>query len=384
MDTLIVKNFGPIQEANIEFGDLTLFVGPQASGKSIFLQLLKLIEDRDFIRNTLEEYNFVWNGAVGNIFDLYYGDGMDSLWDLHTEIVYDDTRIHIRYLFDKPLQKNNEELQSGQEHMFYIPAQRVLSVSDGRPKNFMEFDDSAPYVLKYFSEFLRRMLSFKGGDQEKQFPNPKKLKEPISSSIKESIYQEGEIFFDARRGQKKFSMQLSEMNLPFMTWSSGQKEFLPLLLSFYWLIDAKSLRDNIKYVVIEEPEMGLHPGAVKTVVLQVIDLLSHGYKVIVSTHSTVFLEFAWAFQFLKKSKAKEDAFLELFELKKTIQTKRLFENIMDKTINTYYFNREKDGVVVKNISSLDAGSENIAESEWGGLSTFVSRASEVVAKYIPL
>ncbi len=375
MDTLKVKNFGPIQEANVTFGDLTFLIGPQASGKSIFLQLLKLLEDRDFIRKTLEDYNFVWNGTANNIFDLYYGDGMDFLWDLHTHVTYNSKQIHLKYFFE------NNELQSSPEHIFYIPAQRVLSVSDGRPKNFNEFDNSSPFVLKYFSEFLRRTLSFKSGDQEKQFPNPQKLIEAISNSIKENIYQEGEILYDARRGQKKFSLQLSKMNLSFMTWSSGQKEYLPLLLSCYWLMETKSLHTDIKTVIIEEPEMGLHPQAIKTIVLQVLDLISRGYKVIISTHSTVFLEFAWAFQYLKKANAPEGAFLELFDLPQSPDTKGLFRNILAKTLNTYYFDRKNDKVTVKDISSLDAGSDHIEESEWGGLSSFAGRAGDIISKY---
>jgi len=53
MDNLKVKNFGPILEADVAFGDLTFFVGPQASGKSILLQLMKLVADNSYITNTL-------------------------------------------------------------------------------------------------------------------------------------------------------------------------------------------------------------------------------------------------------------------------------------------------------------------------------------------
>jgi predicted ATPase len=38
MKKLRVSNLGQIEEANISFTDLTLFVGPQATGKSIILQ----------------------------------------------------------------------------------------------------------------------------------------------------------------------------------------------------------------------------------------------------------------------------------------------------------------------------------------------------------
>lgn len=60
MKKVKIKSLGPIKEADIAFGDLTLLVGPQASGKSIFLQMLKLIVDKNDIRNTVEQYNFIW------------------------------------------------------------------------------------------------------------------------------------------------------------------------------------------------------------------------------------------------------------------------------------------------------------------------------------
>jgi predicted ATPase len=53
-----VNSLGPIKEANIHFGDLTLFVGTQASGKSILLQLIKLMIDKSHIRKTLKQYGY--------------------------------------------------------------------------------------------------------------------------------------------------------------------------------------------------------------------------------------------------------------------------------------------------------------------------------------
>ena len=62
------------------------------------------------------------------------------------------------------------------ETLFYIPAQRILSVSDGRPKPFMEFDSSAPYVLRQFSETLRQLLQNGMGKSESIFPISNRLK----------------------------------------------------------------------------------------------------------------------------------------------------------------------------------------------------------------
>ena len=46
-----------------------------------------------------------------------------------------------------------------------------------------------------------------------------------------------------------------------MVWSAGQREFVPLLLGMYWLMPPAKISpaQRLEWVVIEEPEMGLHP-----------------------------------------------------------------------------------------------------------------------------
>ncbi len=91
-------------------------------------------------------------------------------------------------------------------------------------------------------------------------------------------------------------LSIDGVKLPFMTWSAGQKEFMPLLLAIYCLTGPTSSvvkRDNYKWVIIEEPEMGLHPKAIESVIIEIIELLQQGFKVILSTHSSVFVDFAW-------------------------------------------------------------------------------------------
>lgn len=59
MDSLNVKNFGPIKDLNVSLEDLTLLIGPQASGKRLFLELFKLVNDHAHILSTLQ--NFLFN-----------------------------------------------------------------------------------------------------------------------------------------------------------------------------------------------------------------------------------------------------------------------------------------------------------------------------------
>ncbi|MEO6252758.1 MAG: AAA family ATPase [Ferruginibacter sp.] len=382
MEHLKIKSFGPIEEADVHFGDLTLLVGPQASGKSIFIQLLKLLIDKYHIRKTLQQYNYIWGKDADKTLDLYFGEGMSKIWKSNTDIQLDGKNFSKNFLLPKA--GRYEGTSNAEETLFYIPAQRILSVSDGRPKPFMEFDSSAPYVLRQFSETLRQLLQNGMGKSESIFPISNRLKEPLRQSFNNSIFHDGKVVMDERTGQKKLRMEVQGMSVPFITWSAGQKEFMPLLMGFYWLCPPSkvSRKDEYKYVVIEEPEMGLHPQAIKSVILQVIDLLSRDYKVIISTHSPVLLEFAWAFNLLKKSKVSSDALYDLFEIKKSAPTKRLFENILsEKTINTFYFSREGNKVVSKDITTLDAGSEDEAIAEWGGLSQFSGKATDVVSKY---
>ena len=53
--TLTIENVGPIKKASVEFGDLTILVGPHATGKTVFLQFLKLFED---IRNKIQTLTY--------------------------------------------------------------------------------------------------------------------------------------------------------------------------------------------------------------------------------------------------------------------------------------------------------------------------------------
>lgn len=380
MNNLSINNLGPIGHVSVDFGDLTFLVGPQASGKSLFLELLKYIVDKEFILANLRKYNFIIDKKnPQKVLDVVFGDGLNKMFKPETEIQLDDKAISIDSLTKRTVPQK--------ESMFYIPAQRILSIADGRPKNFMEFDLSTPYVLRAFSETLRTYIQGFMGDPNTIFPISNRLKGVLKQSFNDNIFYGGKIVMEENAGQKKFQMKIEDLNLPFMTWSTGQKEFMPLLIAFYCLSGPSSSvfkKDNYQYVVIEEPEMGLHPQAIKAILLEVLELLHNGLKVIISTHSTTLLDFAWAFNAIKNSSfdKKEDAMFKLFNIRKTPASRQLFDGLFDKTLLTYYFSRAANGKVEStDISALDAGSENEAISGWGGLSKFSADAADVVYEY---
>ena len=383
MKQLVINNLGPIKSANINFGDLTILVGPQASGKSIFIQMLKLLIDKNQIRKSLEQYGYVWGRDASSILDLYLGEGMSGVWNSKTEIHLDSKNYSKDFLIPKKGRYDNKGADI--ESLFYIPAQRILSVADGRPKTFMEFDSNTPYVLRHFSEVLRQLMQNGMTRQESIFPISNRLKEILRKSFNDSIFHNGKVVIDHSSNQKKMRMSVDGMSVPFITWSAGQKEFMPLLLGFYWLCPPGkvSRKDSVDFVVIEEPEMGLHPQAIQSVILQILDLMSRGYKVIISTHSPVLLEFAWAFRNLQSCKADTKALFDLFGLSKSAMVGIIFKDLLKKKqINTFYFERKNEGVSTKDISTLDAGDEDTGISEWGGISSFITRATDIIANNI--
>ena len=304
------------------------------------------------------------------------------MWTEDSEFVLND-KTYTRKCFESSPKGNPAD------KVFYIPAQRILSIADGRPKYFMEFSENDPFVLRKFSDTLRLLIQNGLGDSGVLYPLPNRLKSTIKRMYDKAIFHGGKVVLDEKGGQRKIAMNVENMHLPLMTWSAGQKEFMPLLMAFYCLSGPPQNvvnRKEYEYIILEEPEMGLHPLAIQTIILQMIEFIHAGYKVIVSTHSPVLLEFVWAYNYLKNipEDKRVGALCEVFGMQNSKKYNLNFLNdIYEKDIKTYYFSRDTSGKVkAKDISSLDVYSEDVAINEWGGLTQFSSKANEVVSKYM--
>lgn len=382
---LTVNNLAQIKQGSIAFGDFTLVVGAQASGKSLLLQMLKLLVDRHQIFDTLELNAYDWGGKLDNLLNMYFGESMAGIWKENTTVSWEDKIYDGKAILNK---KGRKDEGAKEENMFYIPAQRVVTLSQGFPRHFNSFEAGDPYILKSFSETIRVLMEKESanghGGQEKIFPRTGKMSDAIRKQLNDSIFYGASVELDKSSGRKRFLLRVADSGLPFMTWSAGQKEFMPLLLSLYHLIPSGKIekKPNIDWVVIEEPEMGLHPKAIQTVMLLALQLIKRSYKVIISTHSPVLLELVWVINTLKECQSDGKELFELFDLsKKNADLSKTFEAaVQKKTFKTWYFDRQTDGVHIRDISSLDAGSDNPAVAQWGGLSEFASRAVDIVSK----
>ena len=59
MEKLIVKNFGPIKEAEIDLTKYVVFIGDTSTGKSVLAKLISIFRDfNNLVKNKIENVNY--------------------------------------------------------------------------------------------------------------------------------------------------------------------------------------------------------------------------------------------------------------------------------------------------------------------------------------
>jgi energy-coupling factor transporter ATP-binding protein EcfA2 len=379
---LQLKNVGQIEDTDIEFGDLTVLVGPQATGKSIFLQFLRLLVDTGYVIDELRKHGLVWNKDIGHFLDIYLGEGMRGVWrngDNRSVIIYNDDPIDLSTVIQRRRRSKTESL-------FFIPAQRVLTLGRGWPRPFSDYGASDPFSVRDFSEKIRLLMETGWGRSEggEIFHQTRRLKNELRKILDRTVFHGFGLRVDTHGAQKRLVLKAkgAEATLPFMVWSAGQREFVPLLVGFYWLLPPTKVprRQEVEWVVIEEPEAGLHPNGISAVLLLILDLLARGYRVCLSTHSPHVLDVVWALRVIREHQAPSIKILDLFNTRKTDPMKEMADAVLGKIARVYYFD-QKTGRT-HDISGLDPGSEEASEAGWGGLSEFSGHVADVVAKVV--
>jgi hypothetical protein len=378
-DALVLRNVGPIKKADVTFGDLTVLVGPQATGKSVFLQFLKLVLDyRDIIR-VLKYSGLDWDREWPSFCDLYFGEGMRNIWSADSSVKWRGHPVDVA-LLAQPVKTGMRNPKS-----FLIPAHRVLALSrDSWFRTFSDYSIRDPFAVRDFSENLRQFTEILAARREEPFPQPARLSPEILSLLDQAIFRGFRLKFEKHGPQRRLvlSGNARQASLPFMVWSAGQREFVPLLLGLYYLMTtgSKDRRGQLEWAIIEEPETGLHPAGISAMLLTLLDLLRRGYRVCLSTHSSNVLDLVWALRVLQEQRAPSDEAVRLFGLKTSSGLRRVVGKALQKDIRVYYFDG-KTGTT-QDISRLDPGSKQPAEACWGGLTEFSGRIGDVIAEVV--
>jgi hypothetical protein len=377
-ESLVLENIGPIKKAEVSFGDLTVLVGPQATGKSVFLEFLKLLLDSGPIFRSLRKYGLDWNKDRDEFLDLYLGEGMRGIWGKGSRVRWQGRLID----FDEFVRPRKGKAM---ERAFFIPAQRVLALSrDGWLRPFEDYRAGDPYVVRDFSEKLRALMVSGLGRGDAIFPQSGRLKSEIRDLLDKSVFSGFRLQVEKSGPQKRLVLREEGRNskLPFMVWSAGQREFVPLLLGLYWLMPTTRVarRGSVEWVIVEEMELGLHPKGTAAMLAVVLELLFRGYRVCLSTHSPHVLDLVWALRVFRENRARPKSVIKLFGAQPSQSMLHIGKKTLKKSAYVYYFDRESGAT--RDISKLDPGSDAPGEAGWGGLTEFSSHVADEVASVV--
>jgi len=369
---LILENFGPIKKAEVEFGDLTVLVGPQATGKSVFLQMYKWQYDAQLILSYYTSNGrFVWPENLMQMFRLYFGKAAETLLSDFSKV--NNEQIHLAV-------DSKEGISVAVENVVYVPANRDQIFFNNYPRDSnYDFPITEPYVLRSISGLMNHflftrfnnlgLLSTLNRDNKFWGSNP--------------IYYNDEPFIKVENQQRKLALKIQKKEIVYNDWSTGQKAYLPIAATLdlmkSWNWETNPAKEKI--IVIEEPELGLHPKAIQEFLLQIFSMLKLGFRVVLSTHSDLILETMWVLNQIGTNNNDFTVLEHLFQTDNRPEFKEIFSSLTGKSFKTYYFYKEKDGdgSLSKDISSLDVFSEDPEISNWGGFMNFKDRANAVVA-----
>jgi hypothetical protein len=375
---LHVENFGPFPNAAVTLGELNVSVGPQATSQSLFWQLLKLLLDAPTIRAELCRCSSGLAKDTRSLLSLYFGEGLEQLVQPEAVIKLNGRGQPLARLLER-----KKRVQGAQgERLFYIPAQRGLALCSGLASASLEPRAAGPFVARDFSEKLYQLLQPEAAKLGGLLPQANQLNGHLRKLLDDAFFQGfGLELSRYPSSQPQLVLRREQLQLPLTAWSAGQREFLPLLLGLSWLLPAgkAARRADLQWVVIEEPELGLHPKAIAAFMALVFELLRRGYRVCLSTHSPQVLDVVWGLQALKAHGGTDRDVLRLLNLPSTPALRAMAAAVLGKAISVLHFKPDVGPVA---ISSLDPGSADADVAGWGGLTELSATVGDVVAEVV--
>jgi hypothetical protein len=370
-EVLRIRSFAHLANVDLALGDLTVLVGPQGAGKSLTLQWLKVALDGKQLVDALR--------AAGHptdrpevLIDLLFGSGMSSAWrEGETSVKLGRREVSLSGI---------GRIGDGSERLFFVPAHRAMLISDGWAAPFQKLNAETPAAARLFSQHL--FDRFSGKDAGTLFPADRRLPTELRDKIDAAVFHGGRVGIE-EDAQHAMRLRLvhGAARLPFMTWTAGQREFTPLLLGLDHLMPTAPLRkrEETDWVVIEEPELGLHPQAVTAVMLLVLDLLWRGYRVVLATHSPHVLTLLWMMKRLQEHHARWQLVCEAFDVVPSPAMHEVASASLHKDYRAHMLDFGPDGEVRSvDISSLDPDADDERVAGWGGLTQYSSRFGDAV------
>jgi len=286
MNRLIVKNFGPLKDVDIELNKINLFIGENGSGKSVLGKLITILLDfnritEKFIFEKIKELHIDFITSETFIkftklnsenyffielknYKIYISNNLEEM-NLNSQLLRQKAEILIKQnsqLESKAFQEIINKLEKAYQQnnsigSKYIPAERnFIALFSRSLSSILVAEVPLPkFLISFISEFEKAGNEFK----ELEFLNVK--------------YINGD-------GLDRHKVYFNDKNyLPLEHSSSGIQSALPLYLTIKYFAKRHS------NIIIEEPEQNLFPKAQAETIKYIIEQVSDENSLFMMTHS---------------------------------------------------------------------------------------------------
>jgi predicted ATPase len=267
IDKIRIQNFKCLRDVEVELGPLNVLIGPNDSGKSSFLQAVKLLQSAsNGVISANEE--MIWNK------DKRLPIRMNvTAYSQSDEFIWPPTRVQILNQYS-----NNSELsmQLAPSEIYRLNPTSLRKKADASNEIKLSSDGSNLASVLHALLIGAGRQEFLEIEQEfcKEVPTLKEVSMPLASATSHCV-----------------EFKLNQDVTPPVTISSNQISDGAMLLLAY-LVIARAMKSGL--LLIEEPENGLHPSRLKLVVeylrrISTGELGSKPRQVIITTHSPLLL-----------------------------------------------------------------------------------------------
>jgi len=299
MEKLIVKNFGPIKEAEIDLTKYVVFIGDTSTGKSVLAKLISIFRDSFVILSLTESFKINIKTELKRY---------NINFDLNSsEIKYIDEDVILCELVHGDIVLKDEDLKNNNLTAVKARLDKLTNDSffskliDFNKENFFKF--SINHYLKnrnstYFPA-ERILFSLVGNSLSGLLANNVALPECYKDfaakyevardEIREASYQNFNLDYSYDVGIDEVLINNAKVLLS--EASSGIQSLIPLLLVVDYEIKTNDVDFNYsKGLIIEEPELNLFPIKQKKLIDHLILKVSNTrHKIIMTTHSPYIL-----------------------------------------------------------------------------------------------
>ncbi len=332
MDRLIVKNFGPLKDIDIELNKVNLFIGENGSGKSVLGKLITILYNvfdnmnstKEDIIKYFEDYriNYLSKDTVIELNEVYDNNkkyNIIKIKDLEFEFgnIIDDLKRGYSGLKDSEElieNKKNKQIDIIREKIDEINKLKELDVKN---QKLLEFENDLKKLLSTIQNESQSLLNETSSListinklQSKYIPSERNFISIISKSLSSFIvadiplpkyliqfasdFENGankikeldilNVKYSYSDGLDRHKIYFDDNNyLPLNESSSGIQAVIPLLITY------KYFTQKYHTIVIEEPEQNLFPKAQKETVEFIIENFNENNQLFIMTHSPYIL-----------------------------------------------------------------------------------------------